>query len=401
MNNRDATKALFFSTLSFTVAFAVWGMIAPMAKTFQTELGLSETQTWTLIAIPVILGSIMRLPMGMLTDRYGGRLVMGALLLFVVPPALLLSFATSYGVMLLGGFLVGMAGTSFSIGIAFSSKWFSPEKQGTALGVYGMGNIGQSVALFCVPLIAAHWGWRAGYRVFALATLAWAIIYLLGARNAPVKTMPRPLGEMLNVLVHQPLAWLLSLFYFVTFGGFVALSIGLPKLLQDLFQLTREDAGMRVAGFVLLATLARPLGGWLSDRIGGAKVLVGVFLGAGTLALGLAFEHIVPFTVGALGVAFFIGTGNGAVFKLVPQYFPNDTGTVAGLVGAMGGLGGFFPPLVLGLIKTYTGSYNLGFYLLSSFCQLCLAANYLALLSSDQVAHQEAKAALKREASST
>jgi NNP family nitrate/nitrite transporter-like MFS transporter len=181
---------------------------------------------------------------------------------------------------------------------------------------------------------------------------------------------------MLRVLGTQPLAWLLSLFYFVTFGGFVALSIGLPKMLQEIFHLTQEDAGMRVAGFVLVATLMRPFGGWLSDKIGGAKLLLFVFAGAALLALGMTLESMVPFTIGALGVAAVIGLGNGAVFKLVPQYFAKDTGTVTGLVGAMGGLGGFFPPLLLGVIKTETGSYALGFVLLAAFCLLCLALTY-------------------------
>jgi NNP family nitrate/nitrite transporter-like MFS transporter len=182
------------------------------------------------------------------------------------------------------------------------------------------------------------------------------------------------------VLFEQPLSWLLALFYFVTFGGFVALSIGLPKVLQELFQLTPKDAGLRVAGFVVLATIMRPLGGWLSDRIGGARVLALVFSGAMLLVFGMTSGQMVPFTIGALGTAAFIGLGNGAVFKLVPQHFPKDTGTVTGLVGAMGGLGGFFPPLVLGVIKTNTGSYALGFVLLSVFCCVCLALNYFVFL---------------------
>ncbi|HLV78733.1 MAG TPA: nitrate/nitrite transporter [Chthonomonadaceae bacterium] len=377
MKPRDAQIALFFSTLAFAISFALWGMLSPLAKTFQTQLHLTEQQVWMLIATPVLLGSIIRLPMGMLADRFGGRIVFGVLLMFIALPAFMLSRAASYSDLLLWGLLLGMAGTSFSVGVAFTSKWFPPQKQGMALGIYGAGNIGQSLALFGVPLLSGLLGgWQMTYRVFALVALVYGIIFLLFARNAPVQAQPKSFGEMMKVLGTQPLAWLLSLFYFVTFGGFVALSLGLPKLLQEIFHLTKEDAGLRVAGFVLLATLLRPVGGVLSDKFGGAKVLVGVFAGAALLALGMTQPQIVPFTIGALGVAAFVGLGNGAVFKLVPQYFAKDTGTVTGLVGAMGGLGGFFPPLMLGVIKMQTGSYALGFVLLSVFCLICLALNY-------------------------
>lgn len=380
MDTGKPMTSLTLSTLAFAIAFAVWGIIAPMAKTFQANLGLTEKQAWLLIAVPVLLGSVGRIPMGMLTDRFGGRVVFSALLLFIAIPAFMLSMAHTYAEFLFWGLLLGFAGTSFSIGIAFTSRWFPPEKQGLALGIYGAGNIGQSVALFGVPLLANAWGWQDAYRLFGAVALIWGVVFLLFGRNAPVKSQPKSFGAMVKVLATEPLSWLLSLFYFVTFGGFVALSIGLPKLLQEIFLLTKEDAGLRTAGFVVIATAMRPIGGWLSDRLGGARVLVMVFAAAGLLAWGLAIEHIVPFTIGALGVAAAIGTGNGAVFKLVPQYFPRDVGTVTGLVGAMGGLGGFFPPIVLGYIKTYTGAYDLGFALLSASCFACLALNYRVFL---------------------
>ncbi len=381
MKTRDARIALTLSTLAFAVSFAVWGMISPMAKTFQTQLHLTEQQVWMLIATPVLLGSIIRLPMGMLADRFGGRIVFGLLLLFIALPAFMLSEVHLYSSLLFWALLLGMAGTSFSVGIAFTSKWFPPQKQGMALGIYGAGNIGQSLALFGIPLLAGLLGgWQMTYRAFALVALIYGVLFLAFARNAPVQTQPKSFGDMMKVLATHPMAWLLSLFYFVTFGGFVALSIGLPKLLQEIFHLTKEDAGLRVAGFVVVATLMRPLGGVLSDKMGGAKLLAAVFAGAALFALGMTQMQIAPFTIGALGVAAFIGLGNGAVFKLVPQYFAGDTGTVTGLVGAVGGLGGFFPPLILGVIKTQTGSYVLGFVLLSAFCLICLALNYSILL---------------------
>ena len=380
MNPRESARALALSTIAFAISFAVWGMIAPLAKTFQTSFRLTEQQAWLLIAAPVLLGAILRLPVGMLTDRFGGRLVMGGLLVVIAAPAYLLSMATDYNSLITGGLFLGIAGASFSAGIAFTSRWFPPEKQGFALGIFGSGNIGQSLALFGVPLLSAMWGWQITFRIFAAAALAWGIVFLLFGKDAPIRSKPKPFRDMILVLREKPLAWVLALFYFVTFGGFVALSIGLPKLLQEIFHLTPEDAGLRVAGFVVLATAMRPVGGYLSDKIGGARLLSYVFGGTGLLCLGMALEHIVPFTIGALGVAACVGLGNGAVFKLVPQHFAADTGTVTGLVGAMGGLGGFFPPLALGVIKTGTGSYALGFFLLALFCLACQAFNYYVFL---------------------
>ena len=185
------------------------------------------------------------------------------------------------------------------------------------------------------------------------------------ARNAPAAVRPAGVGAALRVL-RERLAWVLALFYFLTFGGFVAFSVYLPTLLRDAFGLSPADAGFRAAGFVLLATLLRPVGGWLSDRIGGARVLSGVFLGVVPFALLLAWPAMLPFTVGALGCAALLGLGNGAVFKLVPQYFPPKTGTVTGLVGAMGGLGGFFPPLLLGFFRDRLGVIWPGFVLLAA-----------------------------------
>lgn len=177
-----------------------------------------------------------------------------------------------------------------------------------------------------------------------------------------------------------PLAWVLSLFYFLTFGGFVALGIYLPTLLKDMFGLSPTDAGARTAGFVVLATLMRPVGGWLADRWGGVRVLVYIFVAVAALGLLMGCAWMPTFTVGALGAAAALGLGNGAIFKLVPQFFPKETGTVTGLVGAFGGLGGFFPPLALGLIRDATGGYAWGFVFLACFALACLAVHYFVLV---------------------
>lgn len=381
-SNAGAGKALFFSTTAFAVSFAVWGLMGALAPKFTEIYSLTATQKSVMIAVPVLLGSLGRILAGLAADKFGGRTVMAALLVFSAVPAIAIGMSTSYNQLIGFGLLLGLAGTTFPVGVGFTSRWFPPEKQGTALGVYGMGNIGQSVAVFGAPVLAAYFGdWRTVFYVFAAITAVWGIVFYAGARPSPTAVRPKTLAESLAPLRNSRVAWLLSLFYFLTFGGFVALALYMPTLLKEIFNLSPADAGARTAGFVVLATLLRPVGGSLADKIGGPKVLMFVFSAIAGLSLLLSFSSIVPFTIGALGCAAALGLGNGAVFKLVPQYFPKETGTVTGLVGAMGGLGGFFPPIELGLVKDATGSYSIGFILLAVFALICLTVNYKAFVS--------------------
>jgi NNP family nitrate/nitrite transporter-like MFS transporter len=363
--DRRGALPLALGTVSFAVCFAAWGLIAAFAPRFRETFHLSATQAALMVAVPVLLGSLARLPVGMLADRFGGRLVFSVLMLLCSVPAFLTPAAATYQQLLFGGFFLGLAGSSFAVGVGFVSRWFSAEKQGSALGVYGLGNIGQSAAVFLGPLLAVSLGWQNIFRGMAVVLVVWAAVFWLLARNAPVVVQPKTIGEMVALLARERLSWALSAFYFLTFGGFVAFSIYLPSLLRDQFHLQPADAGFRTAGFVVLATLLRPVGGWLSDRIGGARVLSVVFSVVIPFALLLAWPSMLPFTIGALGCAVLMGLGNGAVFKLVPQYFPRETGTVTGLVGAMGGLGGFFPPLLLGFFRDRIGTVWPGFFLLA------------------------------------
>jgi MFS transporter, NNP family, nitrate/nitrite transporter len=374
MNTSDrspANKNLFLATMAFAVAFANWGIISGLAPLLRKELGLSVTQASVMIAIPVLLGSLGRIPLGLLTDRYGGRIVFSILLAFTIVPAIALSLNHSYPSLLFWGFWMGLAGTSFAVGVAFVSGWFPPSQQGTTLGIYGAGNIGQSVAVFGGPVLAANIGIPATFLVFSAAAVAWGGIFALTADNAKPPSKSKSFGENIAVLKTEKLAWVLSIFYALTFGGFVALSIYLPTLYREVFALAPADAGARTALFVLVATLSRPVGGILSDKIGGQKLLLGVFLGIAAISWLMAMPSIVLFTVGSIGCAVLFGLGNGGVFKLVPQYFPQQTGSVTGLVGAAGGLGGFFPPIVLGVCRDLTGSYAIGFGLLIFFALSC------------------------------
>jgi MFS transporter, NNP family, nitrate/nitrite transporter len=386
------------ATVSFAVCFMAWGLVSAFASWFRERFALTATQTALLIAVPVLLGAVARLPMGLLSDRLGGRRVFAALMVVVAVPVALVPSASSFGSLLAVAFLLGLAGSSFAVGVTYVSRWATPATQGSALGVYGLGNAGHSAAVFLGPLLAAAVGPPAVFRISAALLVAWGIAFAVLARDAPARTPPGSFATAMKILGRERLAWALAAFYFLTFGGFVAFSIYLPVLLRDTFSLTAADAGFRTAGFVLLATAMRPMGGWLADRIGGARVLRGVFHGVAPFALLLAWPSIIPFTVGALGCAALLGLGNGAVFKLVPQYFPSATGTVTGLVGAMGGLGGFFPPLLLGVFRDRLGAVWPGFVLLSLTAVALGRVNARLFLPRDEAAEIELPAHLRRTA---
>jgi len=362
---------LILGTGAFALCFAVFGSVSAMMPVLKKQFLLAPVQVSIAMANPVLLGSLGRIPLGLLTDRFGGRKIFTATMAVSVVAALLMGTVHSYPQLLLFGFFTGIALASFSIGVAFVSGWYAADKQGFALGVYGAGNVGQSLAAFGAPFLFLRLGFRNTFWSFAALLALWTVVFGLFAKDAPRKTPPKSLAQMVQPL-SEGMSWVLSFFYFLTFGGFVAMSIYLPMFLTEIFKLTPQDAGMRTAGFVLLATAMRPIGGFLSDKVGGLTILVWIFPFVTAMAMLMTVQTMVPFTIGALGMAAAIGLGNGAVFKLVPEYFPQSIGAVTGLVGAMGGLGGFFPPLVLGLIRQRTGSFLWGFVFLGAFALICL-----------------------------
>jgi len=368
-------RNLALATLAFALCFSVWGLIAPLAKKFQDDLDLSSTETLFLTAVPVVLGSLFRIPMGALTDRYGGRRMFAALLAFSALPAVLFGYAESYWALVGVGFFLGIAGSSFAVGIPFVAGWYREERQGFALGVYGTGNIGTAVAAFSAPAVVTAFGRPALGWTTAILLLGSAAGFGALARDAPREAPPTRYREVLRSGMRL---WRLAFFYFVTFGGFVAMALLLPKLLSDWFDYSLVDAGLRAAGFTIAATLARPAGGWLSDRFGAYPVLVlsfaGIAVDAAVLAALAPEPRIVPITAACLSLACFLGAGNGAVFKLVPAEFPNDAGAASGIVGAAGGLGGFFPPIFMGIVKDVSGTYTVGFVGLLIATTVCLVA---------------------------
>jgi NNP family nitrate/nitrite transporter-like MFS transporter len=367
-----AVRQLVLGTGAFVVCFAVFGSTSALMPILKRRLHLDPLQVSIALAIPVLLGSLGRIPLGMLADRYGGRRTFLAVLAASAVAVGAMGTVSSFAGLIVCGFFLGIALASFAVGVGFVSKWFPPERQGTALGVYGAGNVGQSLAAFGAPVIAGALGLRWGFWAFGVLAVAWLALFAAAARDAAPPSAARSLREVLRPLGDRR-AWLLSVYYFLTFGGFVAMAIYLPIFLTDSFGLGAADAGFRTAGFVLLATAARPIGGMLADRVGGRKILYVVFPVVAVMAGLMSIGTMPAFTLGALGMAAAIGLGNGAVFKLVPEYFPNAVGGVTGLVGAAGGLGGFFPPLVLGAVRQASGSFAPGFALLAVFALLCLA----------------------------
>ncbi|RYG72892.1 NarK/NasA family nitrate transporter [Lentibacillus lipolyticus] len=372
---KGSTSALLFSTLAMIVSFTIWSMISPMAQEIKMLYGLSATQVSVLVAVPTILGSIMRIPLGILSDKFSGKYVYTLTMLFLILPLLGASFADSYGWMLFFAFFIGMGGTTFAIAITYVSGWYPPEKQGLVLGIAGVGNIGTAVAGFIIPAIVATYSIDWAFRILAIAIAFMAVIFFLGTKNRE-QGGNKTLKSALEPLKYQQ-TWMLSLFYFLTFGVFVALGLYLPTLLQDLYDLSSVDAGQRAAIFVVIATFIRPLGGMVADKFDPKKILTTIFLVIAICAGIIAFtsENIILLTIFCLTIAVFSGMGNGVVFKIVPMVSKGNTGSVTGIVGAAGGIGGFFPPIVLGVFKDVTGGYYLGFILLALFSLVCLAVN--------------------------
>jgi NNP family nitrate/nitrite transporter-like MFS transporter len=369
------SRQLVLALVAFTVTFYGWALLGPLGPDLQEDLELSDVQLSIAVAVPVLLGSVMRIPMGVLAERFGGRRVFTWLLSYTIVPLLALAFVhDSFAVIIVLGFLLGFAGASFAIGVPFVNRWYPPERQGAALGIYGAGMGGTVLAGLTAPRIADAASITVAFVVAAGLVAVALVIWIALARDAPAPARDVSFREPIAVLRTGTRAWALVLFYFLAFGGFVALYLYLPKLLTDVHELTKTDAGSRAAGFALLAVIGRPLGGVISDRIGAERDLLVCFTSVLVLALvlGATYESMVPLTICCLTMALALGLGMGAVFKLVPVWYPETVGAVTGVVGAAGGLGGFFPPLVMGVVKSATGSYAVGFVLMALVAGACL-----------------------------
>ena len=381
-------RVLGVSTFSFTLLFAVWLMFGVLGIPIQKELGLSDAQLAWVSAVAILNGSLWRLALGVLTDRIGGRSVTVVLLAATAVPTFLLAHLDlDYGLLLLLAFLVGFAGNHFSVGIAWNSAWFPRGRQGFALGLFGAGNVGASATKFIgPPLIAATaggtylaglapGGWRFVPATYAILLAATAIaVAVLAPRHDRRPGRGRPLLAMLRPLRYLRV-WRFSLNYVVVFGAYVALAAWLPKYYVDIYGLDLTHAALLTALFIFPASLLRPLGGWLSDRIGARRLMYATFglMLVTLLLLAAPFGHIVLVTENGtrevlpyhLGVGVFtallflvgvaMGIGKAAVYKHIPEYFPDDVGAVGGLVGMLGALGGFMLPPLFVAVRGWTG----------------------------------------------
>lgn len=364
--NQDK-KQLIIQTGSLVAGFMVWVLISSLMPFISADIKLSSTQIAWATAVPVILGSLLRVPIGFWTNRYGARTLFSISFIILLIPIALISYANSLFMLIVGGFLLGIGGAGFSVGVTSLPKYYPKVKHGFINGIYGAGNIGTAITSFSAPVLANAFGWRSTVRIFLIVVLVFAIInFLLGDRKE--QRVKNSFSQGIKAVYKNPKLWFLSLFYFITFGSFVAFTIYLPSFLVNHFDLEKVDAGLRTAGFIALATIFRPIGGWLGDKINPFLILMAVFFGLTFGGFLLSFTPSLPiYSFGCLLVAFCAGIGNGAIFKLVPLYFSKQAGIVNGIVSAMGGLGGFFPPLILTILFNFTGHYAIGFMSLSEF----------------------------------
>jgi MFS transporter, NNP family, nitrate/nitrite transporter len=370
-SGRPAGLMLALATVGFAVNFWAWALLSPLGPKFKDSLHLSSFQQALIVAVPVIVGALGRIPVGALTDRLGGRVMFPAVSFASIIPVLYLGFSghSSLAGLLVGGFLLGIAGSSFAVGVPFVNAWFAAEHRGTAIGVFGAGMGGTAIsALTTVRLATAH-GIAAPFILTAIVLGVYGVVAMLLLRDAPGRQLPTGrVTTRLAAALRTPITWQASALYAVAFGGYVAFSVYLPTYLKTGYGLAQADAANRMAGFVLVAVVLRPIGGWLSDRFGPVPVLAGVF---SVVMVGAAVQATTPSlapsgTVACLSMAGALGVGAGAVFALVAQRSPGGmVGSVTGLVGAAGGLGGFVPPLVMGSVYGRSGSYGLGLALLS------------------------------------
>ena len=385
----DQYRALGMSTLAFTVCFAVWTIFSIIGVKIKQDLGLSETQFGILVATPVLTGSISRIFLGVWTEQYGGRLVFTLQMLATAVCTWLLASVTTFEIFLIAALGVGLAGGSFIVGIAYTSQWFEKEKQGTALGIFGAGNVGAAVTNFGAPFLVVAFGWEDTARIYAIVLVVMAISYYLFTKDDPSLVARRKAGQKPASAAMQlePLkylqVWRFATYYFFVFGAFVALASWLPRYYVGAYEVSLETAGMLAAAYSLPASIFRALGGWMSDKWGARFVMYLTFIVSLVCLFILSYPETsytvsgidgpIEFSFGVslplfafltIALGFVMSLGKAAVYKHIPVYYPEHVGSVGGLVGMIGGLGGFVLPIAFGVMNDLTGVWTSCFMLM-------------------------------------
>ncbi|MEL3956954.1 nitrate/nitrite transporter [Caldifermentibacillus hisashii] len=364
---RKPSIQLSLQTTSLIVGFMVWVLLSSLMTFIKEDILLTPVQVSIVTAVPVILGSVLRIPLGFYTDRFGARIIFIISFLILLFPIFYISTANTFIDLVIGGLFLGVGGATFSIGVTSLPKYYSKERQGFINGIYGVGNAGTAITTFGAPILAKSIGWQDTVRLYLILLLAFIVLLFVFGDRKEVR-VKKSMVEQIQGVYKNATLWFLSLFYFITFGAFVAFTVFLPNFLVTFFGLDPVDAGIRTGIFIVLATAMRPIGGFLADRFNPFVILMIVFIFVSLSGILLAFSpDITWYTVGTLSVAVSAGIGNGTIFKLVPFYFSNQAGVVNGVVSAMGGLGGFFPPLLLTAVNNMTGQYAIAFMLMSEF----------------------------------
>ena len=414
-STRDQQKALWLSTFAFTLCFAVWTIFSIIGLSIRDELALSEFQYGLLIATPVLSGSLIRLILGVWTERYGARLVFPIQMVLTGLATYALTLSHTYYTLLLTALGVGLAGGSFIIGVTYVSKWFPQKRQGTALGVFGMGNVGSAVTTFLAPFVLVVWGWHRVAELWAAAIVIMGIVFYLFAKDDPDFAARRAAGVTSPTLAQQfePLkklqAWRFSLYYFFVFGAFVALALWLPHYLVQVYGVDVRVAGTAAATFGLSASIFRAYGGVLSDRFGARAVMYWTFGFSLLFLFMLSYpptDYVIhgkhgpiafstrmglwPFIGIMFALGFFMSLGKAAVFRHIPVYYPKHVGSVGGLVGMIGGLGGFVLPIVFGALLDMTGIWTIAFIFLFFLVLVSLAWMHFSIRAMERRAHGQA-----------
>ncbi len=401
----DQTRALALSTISFTVCFSIWTIFSILGVQIKQDLALNDTQFGLLVATPILTGALSRLILGIWTDQYGGRIVMTLTMLLSAISTYLLSSVKTYEMFLVAALGVGLAGGAFAVGITYISTWYEKEKQGTALGIFGVGNVGAAITNFGAPLIMVALGWHGLTKTYAIILFVTAILFFLFAKDDPKlvarkakKEKPRNFLQQLQPLKKLQV-WRFSLYYFFVFGGYVALALWLPHYYVGVYGLDIMTAGMLAAAYALPGSSFRALGGWISDKIGARAVMYWTFIGGVGCCFFMSYpstHYIVEgiegpidfnirislpiFVFLSIVLGFFMSLGKAAVYKHIPVYYPKNVGSVGGIVGLIGGMGGFILPICFGIMNDLIGVYTSCFMLLFAITTITLIWMHISII---------------------